>query len=345
MLKRLAILAVLAILMQTLARMPGWATTSPGNGSGNDKSGGHSNQNTAAPTPPLVNKPIQTTTPDPHGNDVGNENSEHNVKLASIPPTTLTEKRKTFWDHFYDWGQWVFALMLAIVGCLQVWLLRRQEEILSGARNEIRSQAAHLSRQADLMSRQNVVTLAAARAAQESAKAANSQIKIMKDKERARIMVNVIRLETLTFGNDGNQIMIQFENIGPTQAQNVRGSGTARVIIRDFDPSDLEAYLDDPQDIAPQDVIRANQPPVETYVVFFIPEKWGDDLVFMERRILIELRGSVEYEDIFGDQHTTPLNYNMGIAKIVKWRGNCVAEVHPMGQWREFVGVDGNRTT
>jgi hypothetical protein len=65
----------------------------------------------------------------------------------------------------------------------------------------------------------------------------------------------------------------------------------------------------------------------------------------MERRILIEMRGVVEYEDIFGDQHTTPLNYDMRIPKIVKWRGNNVAEVHPMGQWREVVLADGNRAT
>lgn len=99
------------------------------------------------------------------------------------------------------------------------------------------------------------------------------------------------------------------------------------------------------QEIAPQDVIRANQSSAETYVVFFIPEKWGDDLVFMDRRIRIEMRGSVEYEDIFGDQHTTPLNYDMIIPKIVKWRGNNVAEVHPMAQWRKVVGAGGDRTT
>jgi hypothetical protein len=245
-----------------------------------------------------------------------------------------------------------FTGWLVVVGIVQAFALAgtvvvaiRQERIIDRARDEIHTQAGHMSRQADLMSRSNVITLATARAAKESAKAANAQIKIMKDKERARIMVNVIRLETLTFGDNGNQIIMRFENTGPTQAQNVRANGTARVIIKDFDPSDLEPFDVGPQEIAPQDVIRANQPPLETYLVFFIPEKWGDDLVFMERRILIEMRGSVEYEDIFGDRHTTPLNYDMRIPKIVKWRGNSVAEVPPMGQWREVVGADGNRAT
>jgi hypothetical protein len=135
--------------------------------------------------------------------------------------------------------------------------------------------------------------LATANAAKESAKAANAQIKVMKDRERARMVVKVNRLETLSFGGDGNQIIMQFENIGPTQAQNVRATCTAQVVIRDFDPSDFEPLDAGPQEISPQEVFRANQPPVQTYLVFFIPEKWGNDLVSMDRPILIEMRGTL----------------------------------------------------
>jgi hypothetical protein len=347
MLKRLAILVFLLAIVQALDPAPRRATTSARNSGSNDKNSSQGNQNTASPMPPLVTPQVKTVSANPHGCDVAAEttNTEHSVRITGIPSIAITDIHKPWWEYFLDWGQWVFAGLLAFVGWQQVRLLRRQEKILFGARKEIHTQARHMSRQADLMNRNNVITLATARAANESAKAANAQIKIMKDKERARMMVNVIRLETLTFGEDGNQIIIQFENIGPTQAQNVRANGTAKVVIRDFDPSDLEPFDVGEQEIAPQDVIRANRPPVETYLVFFIPEKWGDDLVYMERRILIEMRGVVEYEDIFGDQHTTPLNYDMRIPKIVKWRGNNVAEVHPMGQWREVVLADGNRAT
>src|SRR5208282_4384060 len=160
-------------------------------------------------------------------------------------------------------------------------------------------------------------------------------------KERAKIMVNVLRLETLNFGiEEGNRIMMQFENIGATHAQNVRASGTAQVVIRDFDPSDLEEFDIGPQDVAPQDVILANHPPLDTYMVFFLPGKWGDDLVFMDRPILVEMRGSVEYEDIFGDRHTTPLDYDMRIPRILRWRGNNVAEVHPFSRWSKCQGSE-----
>jgi hypothetical protein len=347
MLKRLAILAFLFAVLPTANPALGWASTRAGNGGSNAKNGSQGNQNAASPTPLLINPQTQAILADMHGSDVTAKitNTEHSLKIMSIPPIAITDIHKPWWEYFLDWGQWVFAGVLACVGWQQVRLLKRQEKILFGARKEIHTQAGHMSRQTDLMSSNNEVALVAATAAKESAKAANAQIKIMKDKERARIMVNIIRLETLTFGEDGNQILMQFENIGPTQAQNVRASGTARVIIKDFDPSDLEPFDVGPQEIAPQDVIRANHPSVETYLVFFVPEKWADDLVFMERRILIEMRGSVEYEDIFGDRHTTPLNYDMRIPKIVKWRGNNIAEVHPMGQWREVVGAGGDRTT
>ena len=36
----------------------------------------------------------------------------------------------------------------------------------------------------------------------------------------------------------------------------------------------------------------------------------------MDQPILIEMRGSVEYEDTFGDRHTTSLDYDMRIPRI-----------------------------
>jgi hypothetical protein len=188
MLKGLARVAVLLMVLPALAPVPGWATSPAGNGGDKNENQGQGNQNAPTPPLPLVNKQVQPVPANPHGSDVAGENAEHSVKLTNVPPITLIDKKKTFWDSFFDWGQWVFAGVLAVVSGLQVWLLIRQEKILRGARKEIHTQARYMSRQADLMNRNNVITLATAKAAQQSAKAAAisadaalAQIQAMKD--------------------------------------------------------------------------------------------------------------------------------------------------------------------
>jgi hypothetical protein len=232
------------------------------------------------------------------------KDKESTVAVSKLPTANVTIERNAKRDIF-DWIAYVGSLLLVVAGITGVFVGWRTLKWL------------------------RVQTVAT----KDAARAAFDQTQLIKGKERARLVVNVIRLETLTFGDDGNQIMMKFENIGATLAQNVTACGTTNVVIKDFDPSDLEPFDIGLQDVSPQDVIRSSQSPVETYLVFFLPERWGDDLAIMDRRILIEMRGSVEYEDIFGDRHSTPFNYDLRIPRILKWRNNRVAEVHPFSQW------------
>ena len=108
-------------------------------------------------------------------------------------------------------------------------------------------------------------------AAQKTAQAALDQTKLIRDKERARIMVNILRIEKLYIGIEpGNKIMMQVENVGATQAQNVRGEFEATISVDGFDP--LNTRDDEVQDMALHNVMRPNQPPVETLTsLLFIP--------------------------------------------------------------------------
>jgi len=51
------------------------------------------------------------------------------TKLTRLPSVTITQKENTFEGVLLAWGPWVFSLLLAIVGLLQVRILRRQTSI------------------------------------------------------------------------------------------------------------------------------------------------------------------------------------------------------------------------
>jgi len=180
-----------------------------------------------------------------------------------------------------------------------------------------------------------------AKAALESAKAANAQLQTMKDKERARLAVKVFRLDTLHFGGvEWNTIKIEIENLGPTNAFNVRATGDANPIVEDITPLETE----EENDLGLPTVIRPSPPVADTILQFFFPEEWFDQIL-MRPKIRIELKGIIRYEDVFGDEHFTRFEYEMRIAKWGKLSPDNTATIHPMSQWRKRDDPEANRAT
>jgi hypothetical protein len=210
---------------------------------------------------------------------------------------------------------------------------------------------------------QTIQTKKAAKAAQSSAATANAQIKMMKDKERARISVEILPIETLEFGSGNNRVMLKLSNFGYTHALNVRGEGDARALIFEdkvvqkgqFRLPDLRAYsapLIEPlpfefEDIGIPSVILANSPPIETWIGFIFPEEWEDEIL-LRPRIAIEVCGTIEYEDMFGDGHTTKFSYDMRIAKWgnVSPSGSApIRPYSPFSRWFKTIGSPDNEAT
>lgn len=250
-------------------------------------------------SPPLAQPTLDLRIPINHEDD---GKGEH--KTAQEQPHNWKE---AFWPT--PLSNWALVIVGGITGLL-AWLTLRK-----------------IKRQTDLMNRNNAVALAAA-------KAALAQVTLIKQKERARIMVSIRRLERLHIGIEpGNKIMIDVENIGPTQAQNVTGEVEATILVDGFDP--LNTCDAEMQDLVLQSVMRPDQAPTESYLFFFIPEQWSEEIGIINPRITITIRGIVQYEDIFGEPHTTPFKYRFLIPKVLKWLGNDVAETHPFSQWRQ----------
>lgn len=343
MLKCLLIFAVILVIMQAFIPTPGRASTPTGNGSGESENRSQDKHDPSTPAPALVGKPIQPSPPNPNSNPVAAENTEHSVKLSSLPPVTvtLTDRAKTCWDYVFNWGPWIFALGLVAIGVFQTRLLIRQEKILHGARKEIHTQARHMSRQADLLGRNNVITLATARAAEESAKAANAQIQMLKNQERARIAVKIFPIETLDLEPDGkNSVKMEIENLGPSHAHNVRSSATARVVVKGFDRWDI----DDRDDLMLPKVIRADAPPIKTFLPFIFLDEWLEEILEWKFKLIIELRGVIAYEDVFGDEHRTKFSYDLTVDKANPLlQGEVLWGVKSYFGWRATHGEDDNK--
>lgn len=336
MLKRLAISALMMGIVQAPVPTPRRTSTGTANDSRNHKSSTTGDQNPSAPTPPLISKPIQPIPADPHGRDEGKEaaNAERSVRITTVPPITFTspitlaEKHKPWWAYLLDWGQWVFAGALAIVGWLQVKLLKRQEKILRGTRREVHTQARLMSRQADLMSRSNVITLATARAASESAKAANAQIKIMKDKERARIKVTPVRVDIVDADEPNNMGLI-FLNIGPTNAYGVQVNAGGRIVVTGFDPEEGE-YTD----LAVSSLLKPNNSD-SSWVVCVFPKGWEDEVLYATAKIRIEVKGEVRFEDVFGEIHVEEFYFRMYVYGLSQLPNRKV-KLKLMMDWHTF---------
>jgi len=197
----------------------------------------------------------------------------------------------------------------------------------------------------------------------DAAKAANAQIKMMKQKERAQLMVEILPIETLEFDVNASRVKLKFSNIGTTHAMNVYAEGAARGIV--FENTELmrgflkmvpRGFIDKPafeplafefEDLEVPAVIRADTSYGDTWVAFIFPDEWFD-AILLRPTIAIEVRGEIRYEDVFGDPHFTRFSYKIRIPKWgdVNSQGSAPIKPHaPFSYWVPVDGEEGNKAT
>jgi hypothetical protein len=161
MLKRLTILAVLLAVVCSIP-VPGQTTDHGSQPRHNPKQRTDSDKSPAKPTITIVEKNCDS---DQFKNDTdckAAENKESTVAISKLPATNVSIESNAKRDIF-DWVAYTFSILLACVGFWGILVARRGVE----------------------------ATEEAAKGALESAKAANAQIQLMKDKERTRLVIRV----------------------------------------------------------------------------------------------------------------------------------------------------------
>ena len=312
------ILAVMLVVIPALSPVPRGASASTRGGGKNIQDNSDAKKGSSTPEA-TVKQPKQPDPPDPNTQKIGSENAEQSIKLTSLPPVTITEKQKTFWDHLYDWGPWVFTGLLVVVGFLQVATMAWQAWLLKGTLAEIHkqanwmeTQAARMSRQIDLMSRQNRIAIDSARATREAAEAAKesanaaktgaeaavAQINLIKSKERARVWIEIKGDLNLGFQPLSVPVEYTVKQTGPTDAFVIESK--AAVVISSDVPEHSRYFspINIPSRLAPNYEEEIKTP--------FLRHFAKEDVPRVENQTAIAyFIARIAYRDIFGEMHET----------------------------------------
>jgi len=177
-------------------------------GSGQGKNSGK-RQGTDAASPKAVEPTANTAKQDKGTTSVapeGKQQGETVTRITAMPPVAIADKSKSLWDYVFDWGPWLFAAILVIVGIVGVRYakhtldaIKRQANIMEqqaidaqkssteaavlarGMLEAIQEQAAQMKQQASAMERQISVSQKSARSAEDNASAAKTSAKAARD--------------------------------------------------------------------------------------------------------------------------------------------------------------------
>jgi hypothetical protein len=320
--KRLAIVGLLIPLAtvwiqadhDALKGSPKQGVTKPGSGqSGQQKAEAKDNGSTSPKPPTAV---VQPTSPiDDAAKEEARENLQIQRELA------------------------VFTGLLVFFGFLQVGTMYWQARLLRRTLNELHTQANWMETQAGHMKDQTKILGESVAVAQTSAEAANAQIQIMKERERARLAITPTKVTELLYGWVGyNNILFEVENHGPTSAFNVRGQGYAYSLVIGGELPKIEA---EPFPIS--DVIKANSVPLTSEAGFWLDDGFLGELNPRDAKIRVELSGAILYDDILGNPHATVFQYFMDIWNLELVKDEGRATIKTSTPWKKT--LDGNYAT
>jgi hypothetical protein len=334
MLKRLAIFAVLLASLGNLPPIPGQTANHGSQTAQKPEKQTDTGKNPDKPTLVLIEKKCDS---DQFKNDADckkAENNESAVSISKLPTANVTIQSNAKRD-FPDWVTFWVSFALAIVGfggvgvgIFTVLYIKRQTFEMAYQRLLMRRSLSTMRRQSALMEKQTEILDKSVAAAKTSADAANAQIQMVKDKERARVSVSMSDKEFVlrrTYFFD--KMTIKIANDGTTSAFNVKAKGHVTGQPSDNLPS-MWIFLP----LVVPNVIRANNEPIEADVFFLEPLSFKD-MENSEIPYFLHVGGVVEYEDVFGDSHKTTFRYRLRVSVVDPIPGTESLKVKSFFEW------------
>lgn len=218
---------------------------------------------------------------------------------------------------------------LVFVGFLQVGSMIWQAILARGTRIDVHAQAGwmkeqtgRMSRQADLMNRQNVfarqsiaATRNAADAAKLSAESALGQFQAMKAKERARVWIGIDGDLNLGMGPFSVPVVYVVTQTGPTDG--FVYASFAKLVVSDVDPEvpvDFSNSIGIPNRVAPQFEKKIKS----VFLYRFSSEEIES---VNSKTASVYFIASIKYKDIFGDPHETSIMKRWRITDLKNLQG------------------------
>jgi hypothetical protein len=315
------VLSILLALVQTLPPVPRQAANNSAGTSCRIQSQISPNKTPPAQSPPPVNANAAPSH-DANRSEQGTDNSQHSISVSKLPPVTVVTTKR----DWADWGYWVFSGLLVVVGGLQVWLLRRT----LGA----------IQRQADLMERQTVATEVAADAANASAAATKENIEILISKERARIRIEVGRLEIRPPDDPFpiHEVNYKVFCYGTTPAFPLASLATLSV-------TDSQKPANKPLPIRmslPSVINPAAEGIEKSAILFDTLQQNGFDRI-RKGELFPHFYGSIKYRDVFDRQREYRFRYVWRLSSWLPVPSNEHTKLEDLGSWFKC-GAEGDNS-
>ncbi len=233
-------------------------------------------------------------------NDQANPGDKKSQSSKGAPAgNTSFEGSKVWWQD----SNWWLVIIAALTGAAIVWQAVETHHAAKGAKDAAEAalaQSGHLEEQTKILKDSVVAAQKSADAAEKSAGANLLQIRMLKDKERARVEVKSVGLEVEHHGDEFWNLKagIELRNLGENKAFVRQGTGRLWVGTQpEDDPS--ENYWG-PLNIVDSFIDPGGLPITEP---FFFFETDSLDLPEFARKVCdgdlpITLRGFIEYETV-----------------------------------------------
>lgn len=302
---------MLFTVMQTPSPVPRKAANHPARASRDVQSQATSNKTPTAPPQASVNANAAPKNENP-ANAVRAEDTQKPIRVGELPSVSVT---KDWTDRAY----WVFSGLLVIVGGLQAWLLY----------GTLRA----INRQADIMQRQTVATETAAIAAKANAEAAKANadaakenVEIFINKERARITVEIDKLNLVVASDRFSLFEVDYKvfSYGPTLAF-ISDSRATVNIATSAEPPAGESFV-------PMSLRSVVSPTIEgikkSAICFDMTRLEQTDIDSInERRSFVHFHGFIKYRDVFQRERETRFRYLWRVTDRTNLDGT------PFGYW------------
>lgn len=163
-----------------------------------------------APTIPARNSVIQAESQAKHGEEEAGHDKQQQVAVVSLPEVSVASDYKGWAKWLYDWGPWVFSLLVTVFSGFQIWLLKLTLN--------------RVSRQAVIANRQAIISLAQV---EEMEKVTEIQSKTLVLQFRPKVVVRSARATGLGIEPDvAGACKLEFllVNLGGSPAHIVEGT-------------------------------------------------------------------------------------------------------------------------
>jgi hypothetical protein len=305
MLRKLAVLAVFLSVTHTLVPIPRQTANSTAQTSADVKSKGKPQQNSAA-VPALSTDTKQAPSANSNAAKQGGYDAVHSIEVTKFPPVSMTR-------DWRDTGVWVFSGLLVIVGLLQVGTMIWQARLLGGTLSEIHTQAVHMGEQVDVMKIQTGILAESVAVAEKTAKAANDNIELLIQKERAKLRIKFDPLN-MNSGILSSPVTWTVFHYGTTEAFITR-TGAIMAVIGDAEPPETQSgYMAGMMNFP--EVIIPNSPPLQGSGFMLHTFSEAERRLVEEGKAFVYFRGLIEYKDRFDREHAIRFHKKWNVTNL-----------------------------